>query len=113
MDPRHGDGASQIVTTRHEKGQRWYARWVDRDGKELGKTFERKAAALAFVTQVSSNMVVGTYVDQKSAAVPFGTVADEWIAAKAPKLKPSTATSYRSLLSTVVLPRWRTCAWPT
>jgi integrase len=105
MDPRHGDPGTQITTTRHGKGQRWYARWVDRDGKERGKTFERKAAA-TFVTQVSSDMVIGTYVD-KSSAVPFGIVADEWIAAKAPTVKPSTATSYRSLLNTVVLPRWR------
>jgi integrase len=98
---------TQVTTTRHGKGQRWYARWVDREGKERGKTFERKAAAKAFVAQVSSDIVVGTYVDQKSSAIPFGLVAHEWIAAKAPTLKPSTATSYRSLLSTVVLPRWR------
>jgi integrase len=107
MDSRHGDVGTQVTTTRHGKGQRWYARWVDREGKERGKTFERKAAAKAFVAQVSSDIVVGTYVDQKSSAIPFGLVADEWIAAKAPTLKPSTATSYRSLLSTVVLPRWR------
>jgi integrase len=107
MDPRHGDVGTQVTTTRHGKGQRWYARWVYREGKERGKAFERKAAAKASVAQVSSDIVVGTYVDQKSSAIPFGIVADEWIAAKAPTLKPSTATSYRSLLSTVVLPRWR------
>lgn len=59
------------------------------------------------MTQVSSDIVIGTYVDKRSSAVPFGVIADEWIAAKAPTVKPSTATSYRSLLNTVVLPRWR------
>jgi integrase len=106
MDPRHGDVGTQVTTTRHGKGQRWYARWVDREGKERGKTFERKAAAKAFVAQVSSDMVTGTYVDQKSSAVPFGVVANEWINAIAPTLKPSTATSYRSLLINLILPRW-------
>jgi hypothetical protein len=52
MDPRHGDPGTQITTARHGKGQRWYARWVDRDDKERGKTIERKATANAFVTQV-------------------------------------------------------------
>ena len=37
----------------------------------------------------------------------FGTVAEEWVAAKTPRLKPSTASGYRSLLDHTVLPRWR------
>jgi hypothetical protein len=44
MDPRHGEPGTQNTTTRHGKGRRWYARWVDGDGKERGKSFERKAA---------------------------------------------------------------------
>jgi integrase len=106
-DPRHGEVGTQVTTVRHDKGQSWYARWVDREGKERAKTFERKAAATAHINQVTADMVVGTYVDQKSSAVAFGIVAEEWFTAKAPKLKPSTATSYRSHLRTVVLPRWR------
>lgn len=106
MDPRHGDVGAQICTVRHGKGTRWLARWVDRDGQERTKAFERKAAAAASIQQIASDLHVGTYVDAKSAAVPFGTMAEEWLQSKT-RLKPSTRVSYRSLLDTVILPRWK------
>lgn len=47
------------------------------------------------------------YVDSRRLAVTFGTVAEEWSDAKRPKLKPSTAGGYRSILGMTVLVRWR------
>jgi hypothetical protein len=34
-----------VTTARHGKGKRWLARWVDHDGNERGKSFDRKAQA--------------------------------------------------------------------
>jgi integrase len=106
VDPKHGTPATLVTTARHGQGRRWLARWVDHDGTERSKAFDRKAQAQAHVTQVTSDMTTGTYVDTRKSAALFGPLAEEWFAAKRPGLKPSTAGGYRSLLDMTVLPRW-------
>jgi integrase len=105
-DSKHGTPATLVTTARHGQGKRWLARWVDHDGNERSKAFDRKAQAQAHVTAVTTDMTTGAYVDMRKSAVLFGPVAEEWFAAKRPRLKPSTAGGYRSLLDMTVLPRW-------
>ena len=105
MDAKHGQPGTLVCTGRHGQGQRWQARWVG-DGQERSKSFARKADAQAHVAQVSADITTGSYVDTRRSATTFGTVAEEWFAAKRPKLKPSTAAGYRSLLTMTLLPRW-------
>jgi integrase len=106
VDPKHGTPATQVTSTRHGQGRRWLARWVDHDGTERSRAYERKAEAQAHVTQVTTNLTTGAYVDTRKSAALFGPMAGEWLAAKRPGLKPSTVGGYRSLLDMTVLPRW-------
>jgi integrase len=95
-----------VTTTRHGTGRRWQARVVDHDGVERSKSFDRKGHAQAHIARVTGELTTGTYVDGRKSAVPFGPVAQEWFAARRPKLKPSTVGGYRSMLDMTVLPRW-------
>jgi hypothetical protein len=45
MDSKHGAPRTQVTTARHGLGRRWMARWVDHDGNERSKAFDRKAEA--------------------------------------------------------------------
>jgi len=106
MDPKHGPTGTLVTTVRHGTGKRWLARWVDHDGVERSKSFDRKAEAQFHTTQVTTDLTVGTYVDTRRSATLFGPVAEEWFAAIKPSVKPSTAAGYRSLLDMTVLPKW-------
>lgn len=106
VDPKHGTPATLVTTARHGQGKRWLARWVDHDGTERSKAFDRKAQAQAHITQVTTSLTTGAYVDTRKSAALFGALAEEWFVAKRPRLKPSTLGGYRSLLDMTVLPRW-------
>ena len=95
-----------MTTARHGTGRRWLARWVNPDGNERSRSYERKAEAQRKISEISAAMTTGTYADPKRAAVTFETVAEEWFASKS-QLKPKTRAGYRSLLDVQVLPRWR------
>lgn len=82
------------------------ARWTDHDGITRSKSFTRQSEAQRHVTQVTTDLTTGHYVDSRKSAAAFGTVAEEWLTAKTPGLKPSTVGGYRSLLDATVLPRW-------
>ncbi|MDA4106043.1 integrase [Mycobacterium holsaticum DSM 44478] len=107
-DPRHGDGGRLVTTLRHGRGKRWLARWVDYEGRERTKAFDRKAQAQAHINQVSIAINTGAYADPRGTAVTFRVVAEEWFGNRegSQKLKPKTLAGYRSLLDVVVLPRW-------
>jgi integrase len=87
------------------KVTRWRVRWVV-DGKECTKSFGRKPDAQAYLNKITADVVRGDYVDPRKAGETFGTVAEQWYAAKAHR-KPKTLAGYRGLLDTLILPRWR------
>lgn len=88
------------------KVTRWRVRWVDEGGKEHSKSFERKPDAQAYLNQQTADVVRGEYVDPVKGKDTFGVVAEELMALKAHR-KPKTIEGYRSLLNTVIYPRWR------
>jgi hypothetical protein len=53
-----------------------------------------------------SDQVTGTWTDPALSGVTFGVIAEHWMSTKATRA-PKTVAGYRSLLDTVVLPRWR------
>ncbi|WP_255783312.1 tyrosine-type recombinase/integrase [Mycobacteroides abscessus] len=106
LDPKHGQVGTLVTTTRHGSGKRWQARWVDKDGLERSRSIDRKTDAQAQVTQVTTNITVGTYVDRGRGSALFRDVADEWLSAVGQKLKQSTLAGYRSELNNAVLPRF-------
>jgi site-specific recombinase XerC len=53
-----------------------------------------------------SDQVVGTWTDPALSATTFGDLAERWISTKANR-SPKTVAGYRSILDTIVLPRWK------
>jgi integrase len=103
---RNPDGTSSKVPSKlHGKGSRWRARYVDAQGREHSKAFARKSDAQAWIDNETAGHVTGTWTDPKLSGVTFGVVAERWFATKATRA-PKTVAGYRSLLDTLVLPRW-------
>ncbi|WP_108924582.1 tyrosine-type recombinase/integrase [Mycobacterium montefiorense] len=87
------------------KVSRWRVRWVDDRGEERTKSFQRKPDAQAYLNGLTADLQRGEYVDPRKSAETFGSVAEQWFATKQHR-KPKTVAGYRSLLDTVVLPKW-------
>jgi integrase len=87
------------------KVTRWRVRWVDDAAREHTKVFDRKPDAQAFLNGLTADVQRGEYVDPRKSAEMFGSVAEQWFTTKAHK-QPKTIAGYRSLLDTIVLPRW-------
>lgn len=86
------------------KVKRWRVRWVV-DGREHTKVFDRKPDAQAHLDRLTADVVKGTYVSPLKSAALFREIADEWLAGKGAR-KAKTVAGYRSLLDTLILPRW-------
>lgn len=80
-------------------------RWVDDSGSEHTKVFERRPDAQAYLDGLAADIQRGEYVDPRKSTEAFATVAEEWFSTKQHR-QPKTVAGYRSLLDTVVLPRW-------
>jgi integrase len=85
------------------------ARYVDDRGREHTKVFGRKVDAQHWLTKQVSDQVTGTWTDPKLSGQTFGALAERWIKTKGTRA-PKTVAGYRSLLDTLVLPRWRDVA---
>ena len=104
---RDEDGNTQKVpSARHGKGLRWIARYVDGEGREQTKSFDRKVDAQRWLDKQVSDQVTGTWTDPALSTVSFGMMAQRWLSTKATRA-PKTVAGYRSLLDTVVLPGWK------
>jgi integrase len=107
---RNDDGTTSKVPSKlHGKGSRWRARYVDAQGREHSKAFGRKSDAQAWIENETAGHVTGTWTDPKLSGVTFGVIAERWFATKATRA-PKTVAGYRSLLDTLVLPRWENVA---
>src|ERR1700757_1018623 len=104
---RDEQGNTQTVpSANYGKGSRWRARYVDDQVCEHAKAFARKADATNWLNKQVSDQVTGTWTDPALSAVTFGVMAERWLFTKAIRA-PKTVAGYRSLLDTVVLPRWK------
>lgn len=88
------------------KVTRWRVRWVDESNNEHTKVFKRKPEAQAYLNKLTADVQRGEYVDPKKGAETFGSVAEQWFLTKQHR-KPKTIAGYRSLLDTLILPRWQ------
>jgi integrase len=103
---KNADGTTHLVrSSLYGKVTRWRVRWVDDTGSEHTKVFKLKENAQAHLDSVTADVVKGEYVNPRQAATTFKVVADEWIAGKSTK-KPKTVAGYKSLLDTLILPKW-------
>src|SRR5699024_8450655 len=102
-------GASKTVenrTARYGRGTRWRARWVADQGRERTAPFATETAAKQHDAAISANLHRGEYVDPRSGAQTFGTLAERFTSGRVVKQK--TASGERSLLDSRILPRWGT-----
>jgi integrase len=83
----------------------WRARWRDDRNRQRSKSFRRKIDAERFMTSLQHAKNSGAYVDPAAGRMTVGEWSERWITAQL-HLKPKTLASYRSILSTCVLPRW-------
>ncbi|MBA4023937.1 MAG: site-specific integrase [Gordonia sp.] len=84
---------------------RWRAVYVDPSGNEYTRAFRTKADAQGWLDSNTAAMVAGTWVEPGKSKERFKVIAERWMLSKA-GLKPKSLAGYRSLLDTVVLPRW-------
>jgi integrase len=97
---------TKVPSARHGTGLRWLARYVDDQGREHTKAFGRKADAQNWLNKEVSDQVTGTWTDPALSVITFGATAERWLSTKATR-SAKTVAGYRSLLDTVVLPRWK------
>jgi integrase len=104
-----GGNTKTVPSANNGKGMRWRARYVDEHGRERAKGFSRKTDATNWLNKQISDQVTGVWTDPTLSAVTFGQMAERWISTKAARA-PKTVAGYRSLLETVILPRWENVA---
>ncbi|MFE3447058.1 tyrosine-type recombinase/integrase [Nocardia sp. NPDC059180] len=108
VDPETGKVTKKKVKSeeRFSTRKRWRARYVDPNGVERSRSFDTKVAAQNYLdSEVTTKVTTGAWVDPDRSGVLFGVAAEKWFATKKFR-KPKTVAGYRSLLDTVVLPRW-------
>ncbi len=104
---RNDDGTTcRVHRAQYGSGNRWRARYVDSQGREHAKGFARKTDAQAWLDKQVSDQVTGTWTDPALSGITFEKIAERWLTTKSNR-SPKTVAGYRSLLETVVLPRWK------
>lgn len=104
---RDADGNVQTVpSANYGKGMRWRARFVDDNGRERAKGFQRKSDAQKWLdTEVTAKFATGTYVEPAAGKVTVATVYHSWSAAQA-HISARTVASRRSSWNYRVEPQW-------
>lgn len=67
------------IKQRGGRGGPWRARYVDGQGKQHERLFPRRGEAQAWIDQVTSSIVSGTYVAPKDARATLAEWADAWL----------------------------------
>lgn len=107
VDPKHGTVGTLVCSARHGTGKRWIARWVDHDGQERMKAFDKRVQADHHIRRTTTAIGTGTYADPQRSAVTFGVVADAWLkVTEAAGRTSKTVEGYRGLLEVAILPKW-------
>lgn len=79
---------------RYGKGKRWRVRYLDPDGQERSKSFEKKVQAEAFEKEVAADVLRGTYIDPEAGNITFRRQAEEVIANRG-GIEPGTRDTMR------------------
>ncbi|MBX7434162.1 site-specific integrase [Mycobacterium sp. Y57] len=101
------DGKTQKVpTARAGTGKRWMARFVDDEGREHARSFDRKADAQSWLDgDVTPALATGSFVAPEAGKVTVDAVYRAWSAAQA-HISAKTAATRRSAWGSRVKPRW-------
>ncbi len=64
---------------RNGSGRRWRVRYEDPDGNERSRSFDKKAEADAFKTEVDADLRRGTYHDPDAGRISVRKYAEDWL----------------------------------
>lgn len=67
---------------RRGTGRRWRARYVDPDGAERSRSFDRKVDAERFLAEVEHSKIAGSYRDPDAGQITLRKYAAQWLAAR-------------------------------
>ncbi|WP_218671556.1 site-specific integrase [Microbispora sp. GKU 823] len=87
---------------RYGKGKRWRVRYLDPDGQERNRSFEKKIDAENFKKEVEADVLRGTYIDPDAGRITFRKQAEDVINNRT--LDPGTRLEMRKRLSKHVYP---------
>jgi integrase len=97
---------ARVPSAKHGEGKRWLARWVDTEGREQSKTFDRKGDAKTWLdTEVTAPMATGTYVPAQAGVVTVAAVHESWARAQG-HISAKTAATRKSAWHSRVEPQW-------
>lgn len=104
---RDPDGTTRTVnSTRHGRGMRWRATYVDDAGQERSKAFARKVDAQIWLdNEITPQLAMGTYVTPEAGRITVGVVYASWSQAQG-HISPKTAATRRSAWASRVEARW-------
>jgi integrase len=86
-------------------GNRWRGWYVGDDGKQHTQRFRTEVEAEAWANKERGKVHTNQWVSPTVGGDTFRTVAENWMLTKAHP-RPKTLAGYRSILDTLVLPRW-------
>lgn len=99
--------ADGTPSANHGKGKRWRARYVDGQGNEHARGFERKVDAQRYLNEITTTIVTGTYVAPGAGTVTVEQMHAQWTAA-AGHLKETTRATRGYTWAAHVQARWGT-----
>lgn len=97
-----GEKAAREARSRNGIGRRWRVRYEDVDRRERSRSFDRKADAEAFKTEVDAALRHGTYHDPDAGRISLRKYAEEWL--KAQTFDPVTREAVESRLRLHIYP---------
>jgi integrase len=101
----HGN-KKKVPSANNGKGKRWRARYVDDQGNERARAFEKKRDAEVWLdNEVTAKLATGTYVAPKAGLITVEAVYTSWSAGQA-HISPKTAEHQRIMWRNHVLPQW-------
>jgi integrase len=86
---RRSDGSP---AARAGKGRRWLARYVDDQGQENTRSFERKTDAQAWLNEITATQVTGTYVAPKAGRITVRDLHVKWLGTQGHLKETTVAT---------------------
>src|SRR3954453_5565116 len=89
----------------YKRGDKWVGFYRDATGKQHTKQFDRKRDADLWEQEQKAAIRSDSWVDPRRSRMTVGEWSEPWMAGRV-HLKPKTQSSYRSLLTTRVLPAW-------
>ena len=103
---RRSDGTP---AARNGKGRRWLARYVDDQGGENTRSFDRKVDAQAFLNEITAAQTIGTYVAPKAGRITVRELHAKWLGTQG-HLKETTVATRAFAWSGYVEGRWAAVA---